>query len=105
MDNNPDAASGLVIRCSSVTNLITSGTCSITHDNNLVKLTISERIWNDAQIVNHVCLSPRIGIDTGSAWKLVLAAANVKNSFGSFRLEALEKRSLVAAVLRLFTVP
>src|SRR5580765_5630472 len=49
--------------------------------NNLVKLTFSERIRNDAQIVNHICLSAGIGIDAGCAWILVLAAADVENFF------------------------
>ncbi len=51
--------------------------------NDLVELAIREGIWNNAQIVNYIRLSPRIGIDTDSTRVLVLTAADVENPFGS----------------------
>jgi hypothetical protein len=49
--------------------------------NNLVKLTISEGIRNDAQIVNHISLRPGIRVNANGAGVFVLTAANVKNFF------------------------
>ena len=49
--------------------------------NDLFELVVRERIWKRSQIVNDVCMTQAICIDADRAGKLVLTAADVKNSF------------------------
>ena len=46
--------------------------------NDLVELIVSERIWNDAEIMNDVGVTARVRIDTDRAGKLVLATTDVQ---------------------------
>ena len=48
--------------------------------NDLVELIVSERIRNDAQIMNDVGVTPRVRIDTDRAGKLVLATTDVEDA-------------------------
>jgi hypothetical protein len=49
--------------------------------NNLFKLIVGEWIRKVSEIVNYICMTPRIRIDAERAGKLVLTTANIKNSF------------------------
>ena len=49
--------------------------------NDLFEFIVSERIWKRSQIVNDVCMTASISIDTDRAWKLVLTTADVENFF------------------------
>ena len=50
--------------------------------NDLIKFVIRKRIGSDAEIVNHIGLRTRVGVDPNSAGVLILSAANVKNLEG-----------------------
>ena len=50
--------------------------------NNFIKLAICEGIRNDAEIVNYICLGPRIGIDTDRTRMFILTTADVENPWG-----------------------
>lgn len=47
----------------------------------LFKFIVAERIRERAEIVNDVCMTAWIRIDANRAGKLVLTAADIKNSF------------------------
>lgn len=46
--------------------------------NDLVELIVSERIWNDAKIMNDISVTARVRVDTDRAGKLVLATTDVQ---------------------------
>src|SRR5690242_10772487 len=52
--------------------------------NDLLELVVGKRIREDREIVNDVGVTARVCVDADSAGKLVLAAADVQNSFGGF---------------------
>lgn len=47
----------------------------------LVELIVLEGVGEDPQIVNHLGMTKRIGVDTDRPGNLILPAADVKNSF------------------------
>jgi len=49
--------------------------------NDLVEFVVAERIGEGAEIVNNVCMAPRVCIDADRAGKFVLTTADVENSF------------------------
>jgi hypothetical protein len=52
--------------------------------NNLFKLVIGEGIRKDAEIVNDVGMTTRVGVDTDRAGKFILATTYVQNSLRGF---------------------
>ena len=54
--------------------------------NDFVELIVSERIGHVAEVVNHVGVSLRIGVDADRARHLVPAATYVENFFGLVRI-------------------
>ena len=49
--------------------------------NYFFKFIISERIWKDTEIVNHICVTQTIRIDPDRAGKLILTTTDIKNFF------------------------
>ena len=47
--------------------------------NDFLKLVVSERIWKRSEIVNDVCMTQSICIDTDRAGKLILTTTDVEN--------------------------
>src|SRR5687768_8100767 len=52
--------------------------------NDLFKLVICEGIRKDAEIVNDVGMTTRVGVDTDGAGKFILATTYVQNSLRAF---------------------
>ena len=49
--------------------------------NYFFKLIISERIWKESEIMNHVCMTQTIRIDPDCAGKFVLTTTDIKDLF------------------------
>ena len=49
--------------------------------NYLVKFIVSKRVWKDSQVVNDICMTRSICVDTDGAGKLVLTTSDIKYLF------------------------
>ena len=79
-DLQPAAGFGDAVQLSYKTKHIRNMLDDVATDD-LFKFVVAERIGERTEIVNDVCMAARVCIDADRAGKLVLTAADIKNSF------------------------